>query len=66
MHTDVEIHTSLLRLSQQAEQTLNDWFLATRAATANAESVAGGLLNRFRKRRDLLDFQEQIRKRFFE
>jgi serine/threonine protein kinase len=66
MQTDVEIHTSLLRLCQQAEQTLNDWFLATRAATANAESVAGGLLNRFRKRRDLLDFQEHIRKRFFE
>jgi len=66
MQMDMEIHVSLLRLCQQAEQTLNDWVNATRAVTPNAETIAGGFLGRFRKRRDLLDFQSKIRKLFFE
>jgi serine/threonine protein kinase len=66
MQMDMEIHVSLVRLCQQAEQTLIDWVKATRAVTENAETLAGGFLSRFRKRRDLLDFQGKIRKLFFE
>ncbi len=65
MQMDVEIHGSLLRLCQQAQQTLNDWIMAKRSVTENSETIAGGFLNRFKKRRELLDFQEKIRKRFF-
>jgi serine/threonine protein kinase len=66
MQMDMEIHVSLVRLCQQAEQTLNDWVKATRAVREDAETPAGGFLSRFRKRRDLLDFQAKMRKLFFE
>jgi serine/threonine protein kinase len=65
MQMDVEIHGSLLRLCQQAEQTLREWILATRSVSENAESVAGSFLHRFKKRRELQEFQAKIRKKFF-
>jgi serine/threonine protein kinase len=65
MQMDIEIHGSLYRLCQQAQQTLNEWIQATRAVGGNAEAVSGSFLNRFKKRRELLDFQAKIRKRFF-
>jgi len=65
MQMDIEIHGSLLRLCQQAEQTLKEWILATRSVAENAETVAGSFLTRFKKRRELQDFQAKIRKKFF-